>query len=153
MLRALLRFVTTFPLPQFSRLATTDDGSQLYFSLSAQLRGTTNENEYRKIFRYDSSGLHFFAQKDRIAVAGGIMTPTSNPYSLTSAYVSGNGSVVGYVGAADCPDGLCSYQGLLQTTLQFEGALFPTTLPYGCALSKNAQYAMCITGGSEPAQQ
>ena len=153
MLRALL-LTTTFPLlAQFSGLATTDDGSQLYFSSPLQLAGTTDENAYSKIFRYDGTGIHFVAQMARVATVGGIMLPTSNPYNLTAAYISGNGSVPGYVGTADCPDGPCYYQGLQQTTLQFAGSFTPYVLPYGCQISKNARYALCITAGREPIYQ
>jgi uncharacterized protein (TIGR03437 family) len=143
---ALFLFLT-FPLfAQFSGLATTDDGSQLYFSTSLQLKGTTSENLYRKIFRYDSSGLHFVAQADRVAIANGYPRLT-NPYNLVSGYISGNGSVVGYVGYADCAGfQLCaSTPGMGQTTLQYSGALFPTTLPYDCAITRNARYAACAT--------
>jgi uncharacterized protein (TIGR03437 family) len=137
-------------MAQFSGLAVTDDGSQLYFSSSLQLAGTTNENTYSKIFRYDGPGIHLVAQVARVGTAGGIMLPDSNPYNLTSAYVSGNGSVTGYVGTADCPDGPCYFQGFQQTTLQFPGSFTPTVLPYGCQISKNARYALCITGGRQP---
>jgi len=153
MLRGLL-LIATFPLfAQFSGLAVTDDGSQLYFSSSLQLAGTTDENTYSKIFRYDGTGIHFVAQMARVATAGGIMLPDSNPYNLTAAYVSGNGSVPGYVGTADCPDGPCYYQGFQQTTLEFVGSFMPTVLPYGCQISKNARYALCITGGRQPIYQ
>src|ERR1700730_10139791 len=137
----------SFAIParaQFSGLATTDDGSQLYFSSSLQLSGTANENPYSKIFRYDATGIHFVAQTARIATAGGLNLPTSNPYNLTAAYVSGNGRVTGYVGTADC-QAPCYYQDLRQTTLQFPESFTPTVLAYGCQMSKNARYALCIT--------
>jgi uncharacterized protein (TIGR03437 family) len=157
-MRTALVFLSLIPaMAQFSGLAVTDDGSQLYFSSSLQLAGTTDENTYSKIFRYDGTGIHFVAQMARVATAGGgivpTMLPTSNPYNLTSAYVSGNGSVPGYVGTADCPAGPCNYQGLQQTTLQFAGLFTPYVLPYGCQISKNARYALCITGGREPIYQ
>src|SRR5271165_3363580 len=115
-MRAALIFLSLVPaMAQLSGLAVTDDGSQLYFSSSLQLAGTTNENTYSKIFRYDGTGIHFVAQMARVATAGGIMLPNSNPYNLTAAYVSGNGSVPGYVGTADCPYGPCYFQGLQQT--------------------------------------
>jgi hypothetical protein len=111
-MRVSLIFFSLIPaMGQFSGLAATDDGSQLYFSSSLQLAGTTNENTYSKIFRDDSTGIHFVAQMARVATARGIMLPNSNPYNLTGAYVSGSGSVSGYVGTADCPHGPCYYQG------------------------------------------
>jgi hypothetical protein len=153
MMRALLLLLTTLPLcGQFSGLATTDDGSVLYFSSTLQLSGTTNENAAGKIFRYDSTGVHFVAQVMKVPAAGGIMLASTNPYNLTSAYVSGSGSVTGYIGTADCTGG-CYYQGLLQTTLQYPGSLVPTSLPFGCAISANARYANCITAGRETHEQ
>jgi uncharacterized protein (TIGR03437 family) len=150
MLRIYILFLIILPaFGQFTGLATTDDGKQFYFSTSLQLSGTTNENSYPKIFRYDNNGIRLVAQVDKVAIAPGIGTPSSNPYNLTSAYVSGNGSVFGYVGVADCNTGVptCYYAGLDQTTLQYYGGIWPLQLPWGCSLSKNAQYAMCITGG------
>lgn len=147
-MRVSLIYLSLIPaMAQFSGLAATDDGSQLYFSSSLQLAGTTNENTYSKIFRYDGTAIHFVAQMARVATAGGIGLPTSNAYNLTAAYVSGNGSVPGYVSTADCPAGPCYYQGLQQTTLQFVGSFTPYVLPYGCQISKNARYALCVTGG------
>lgn len=154
--RAFFLFLSILPLfGQFSGLATTDDGSQLYFSSVLQLSGTSNENTYAKIFRYDASGIHFVAQVDKIAIAPGPGTPSTNPYSLTSAYVSGTGSVFGYVGIADCFTGVptCYYAGLEQTTLQYEGSFSAYSLPYGCTISKNARYAACITGGRQTYEQ
>jgi uncharacterized protein (TIGR03437 family) len=146
-MRASLIFLSLIPaMAQFSGLATTDDGSQLYFSTPLQLAGTTDENTYSKIFRYDGTGIHLVAQVARVATAGGIDLPDSNAYNLTSAYVSGNGTVTGYVGTAD---GGTYYviQNKQQTTLQYPGSFTPYVLPYSCQISKNARYALCVTGG------
>ncbi|MGA3186386.1 MAG: hypothetical protein ABSF22_04685 [Bryobacteraceae bacterium] len=71
--RALLIILATFPLPaQFSGLATTNDGTQLYFSSSLQLSGTTDENPYSKIFLYNASGFHLAAQVHRIVTGAKI---------------------------------------------------------------------------------
>ena len=139
---------------QFSGLATTDDGSQLYFSSSLQLIGSKNENPYSKIFRYDASGgsgvrdafrrsegggsFHLAAQVDK--VANGAMTGIlTNFYNLSNPYVSGDGSVTGYVGTADCV-GICLPVDASQTTLQ---SAVPATLPHACQVSRNAQCALC----------
>jgi uncharacterized protein (TIGR03437 family) len=143
--RAIFLFLPIVPLfAQFRGLSTTNDGSQLYFSSSLQLAGAPQENSYGKIFRYDSAGLHFVAQVDRVAVTGAYPR-LSNPYNLVSGYISGRGSVVGHVGAADCAGfDLCpSTPQMAQTTLQYPGTLFPTVLPYNCVITSNAQYAAC----------
>ena len=136
MLRAIFFSLTIVPaFAQFRGLSTTNDGSQLYFSSALQLNGSIGENSYAKIFRYDSSGLHFVAQADRVAVPNGYPR-LSNPYNLSDSYISGNGSVTGYVGYADCAGfQLCvSGPGISQTTLQYPGALFPTIIrsAWGC---------------------
>ncbi len=101
---------------QFSGLAVTDDGSQLYFSSSLQLIGSKNEVIHTRRFfamltarpggpafenafrRSDGGGsFHLAAQVDKVATgaASGALT---NFYSLSNPYVSGDGSVTGYVG-------------------------------------------------------
>jgi uncharacterized protein (TIGR03437 family) len=137
--RALLFLLTTVSLfGQFYGLSTNNDGTQLYFSAPLQLSGTTNENPYSKIFRYDSAGLHFVAQMDPITLPNGSYVLT-NAYNLVAGYISGNGNVTGYVGNAGC--GPYIAPGCSQTTLFYQG--LATTLPYSCAVSKSARYAAC----------
>jgi uncharacterized protein (TIGR03437 family) len=129
---------------QFSGLATTNDGSKLYFSSLLQIVGSTNENSYEKIFYYDGANFHLFAQRS---------PSDTNFYHLEAPYVSGNGAVTGYQAISACMgiDASCDELSPTVTTLFYPGSLFPSTLGYGCTLSKNAQYALCQTGAPGPA--
>jgi hypothetical protein len=146
----ILLFFGPYVLGQFSGLATTDDGSQLYFSSSLQLKGTENENPYPKIFRYNGNerprvrdvGVEYFhlaAQVDKVA-NGATSGVVSNFYNLNSAYVSGDGTVTGYIGFADCA-GSCFHGVISQTTVR---SSVPVTIPGLCQMSRNAQFAFCL---------
>jgi uncharacterized protein (TIGR03437 family) len=119
--------------------ATTDDGGQLYFVSNFLLRGSTGETTTPKLFKYDGTNFSLVVQIP-YAVAN------DNPifYALLSPRISGDGSVVGYVATQGCGNS-CSVKGGYQTTLQFPGQAAPLTLPYYCQISRNAQYALCVT--------
>ncbi len=72
---------------QPSGLATTDNGSQIYFSTSQVLRGS-GEVMNPKIFRLDSNGLALVEQRAQDGVPN-----FTNFFQLTSADVSGDGTV------------------------------------------------------------
>lgn len=165
--RALLLVLTIFlwfgqsMFGQFSGLAVTDDGTQVYFSSTLQLIGTKNENPYSKIFRFDGSGrpdvrdpfhrpelggdFHLVAQVDKVAngATTGVLT---NFYNLSQAYVSGDGKITGYVGTADCVGaaGQCVGVNVSRTTLP---SAVSATLPYACQVNRNAQFALCHISG------
>jgi hypothetical protein len=152
--RALLLFLTpilffgqsTQPSPA-DAFATTDDGSQLYFISSLVLRGSTGESTTPKLFKYASGTFSLVAQ-----------VPYSNPGGNVSYWdfleprVSGDGNVSGYVATQGCGNScnLSAGQGYL-TTLQLPGSATPITLPYYCQISRNAQFALCVT--AEPSLQ
>jgi hypothetical protein len=54
--------------PEFRHLATTDDGSRLYFSSASALGGAT-ASPFARIFVFGPQGLHLFAQQDAHALA------------------------------------------------------------------------------------
>ncbi len=136
LLSALLCIVPAFA--QITSLAINDKGGQLYISTTFQLAGTTGENNYQKLFSYDGTSFHLFAQRS---------LADSSDYHLVGAYVSGNGSVIGYTAVGDCLAD-CDYRLLPSvTTLFYPGSISPSTLPYPCGISKNAQYALCAMGG------
>jgi uncharacterized protein (TIGR03437 family) len=140
-LRVVLIFLAAFPaLAQFSGLATTTDGSQLYFSSPLQLTGSADTSSYAKIFRYDGTNFYLYAHLAMVQSTGPSIT--SNYYSLTSPFVSGNGATTGYVGVADCTD--CRLSALpAQTTFEFAGALGELVLPGQCDVSTNGEFALC----------
>jgi uncharacterized protein (TIGR03437 family) len=140
-------------LAQFSNFVTTKDGSQLYFSSTLQLTGSTDISADPKIFRYDGTHFYLYAHLAKISSnqpskPGPQYTINSNYYSLKSPFASGSGAVTGYVGYADCNN--CGYDRILpaQTTFQFAGALGSLVLPYDCDVSTNSRYALCQTTAS-----
>jgi uncharacterized protein (TIGR03437 family) len=136
---------------QFSNLVTTTDGSQLYFSSTLQLSGSSDTTSDPKIFWYDGTKIRLSAHLAKVSstppnLKAGQVSIDSNYYSLQSPFTSGNGSVTGFVGYADCLG--CTYARVLpaQTTFQFAGALGELVLPYECNVSTNGRYALCLTG-------
>ncbi len=146
-----LIFLSAMPvLAQFSGLATTADGSALYFSSPLQLAGSTDAGSDPKIFRYDGAHFYLYAHLAKAAippppVPAGQAAIVSNYYRLGAPFVSGNGAVTGYVGYADCLG--CTYARVLaaQTTFQFAGAFGSLVQPYACDVSTNGRYALCLT--------
>jgi uncharacterized protein (TIGR03437 family) len=154
-MRAALIFLAAIPaLAQFSGLATTTDGSQLYFSSPMQLTGSADTSSYPKIFRYD--GAHFSLYATLAKVTSTAPPPqagptiTSNYYALAYPFVSGNGATTGYVGYADCTG--CSYDRVLpaQTTFQFAGAGGELVLPRQCNLNTSGRFALCQVETGSP---
>jgi len=139
---------------QFNAMTTTDDGSHLYFSSTLQLTGSTDENSYEKIFVYDGATFRLFAQATKFE-DGSNPPVTTNPYRLTAPYVSGNGQITGFVGVADCaPTVSCSpvsREVPSQTTIQF-ASYARTILTHACEVSRNTQFALCITGRAADGQ-
>ncbi len=152
-MRCVLTFLFSIPaLAQFSGLATTTDGSQLYFSSTMQLTGSADTSSNAKIFRYDGTNFYLYAALARVAstapppLAG--PTISSNYYSLGSPFVSGDGATTGYVGYADCGD--CSADRVLpaQTTLAYAGT--PTVLPDQCDVNNSGTSLLCRLGTGSP---
>ncbi len=160
-MRAILIFLSTIPaMAQFSSLATTRDGSRLYFSSTLQLAGSTDTSSDPKIFFYEGSHFYLYAHLAKAtfsppSIPAGQAALDSNYYSLEAPFVSGNGAVMGYVGYADCLG--CTYARVLpaQTTFQFAGAFGPLVLPYACDVNTDGRYALCLTrmtpGNATPA--
>jgi uncharacterized protein (TIGR03437 family) len=84
---------------QFSGLTTTTNGSAVWFSSPLRQRGTA-QYLWSKIFRIDSSGAALVAEMQ----PGGVILP-SNPYILTNPQVSGDGTLLVYLGTRPCQGG------------------------------------------------
>ena len=148
-MRAALIFLAAIPvLGQFYGLATTTDGSQLYFSSPLQLTGGADTSSYAKIFRYDGTNFYQYAQLARVASTGPSIT--SNYYSLTSPFVSGNGATTGYAGFADCA--ACANDRVLpaQTTFEFAGAFGELVLPGLCNVNTSGGFALWGVDAGSP---
>jgi len=125
---------------QIVGLATTDDGSVLYFSTPFNLAGAANPTSANKIYIYDANGLRLYS--DRFPEQAGIPEPigTSNPW------VSGDGSVVAYQGTYTT-NGCYGFAFCIPpmtytlTAIQRESAA-PEILNTAAILSANGQYAV-----------
>ena len=93
----LLVFVSLRGLAQFSGLATTTDGSALYFSSTLRLRGST-ESDAPKIFRHGAK----FDLVEEVLRDNSIPDNTSNFYELIEPQVSGDGKIVAYTSTPEC---------------------------------------------------
>src|SRR5579863_6639464 len=82
---------------QFTGLATTTDGSKLYFSSSLRLRGS-NQEDAPKIFSYDAG----FKLVREVDLDNSIPENESNYYKLIEPQVSGDGKVVAFTSGQDC---------------------------------------------------
>jgi uncharacterized protein (TIGR03437 family) len=93
----LLLFAGLPVLAQFSGLATTTDGPQLYFSSTLRLRGST-ESDAPKIFRHGAS----FSLVREVLRDDSVPDQLSNYYMLIEPQVSGDGKVVAYTSTLEC---------------------------------------------------
>ncbi|MBS1876322.1 MAG: hypothetical protein JSU00_24115 [Acidobacteria bacterium] len=127
---------------QFSGLAVTDDGTQVYFSaplvLTADSR--TGLNSELRLYRWTANGVEFVAERGSLAAPG----VSSANAGVTGARVSGDGSLYGYtmynVCASPVQNGVCDnvlpYQAVLQGRI---------SAPLGAGqlhLSRNGRWAL-----------
>src|ERR1700736_6017754 len=76
---------------QVTDLASNLNGSELYFSAPASLRGT-NAPRFSKIFRWSAAqGLEVYASRERV-LAGRL----TNYYALTGPSVSSDGNLIAF---------------------------------------------------------
>jgi uncharacterized protein (TIGR03437 family) len=79
---------------QFTGLATTSDGSEVFFASTLKLK-RTNEPPWGKLFVADESGVRLVRSRDMVAPPPG--TPPCNvgiPYAYLDAQVSGDGQII-----------------------------------------------------------
>lgn len=111
-------------VPQFRQLATTDDGSRVYFSSPLPLLGAADAGP-SKIFVLGNSGLHLFAEQDT--------------YPLGWPSASGDGGVVAFSGVVT---------GKFQANVALgNGAVFWTSAGQA-GLSRNGRFALLVPDGS-----
>ena len=124
---------------QYSGLAATDDGGQLYFSSALRLRGS-DEPVFPKIFQY--AGEFQLFRDTGVPVPG---YPFSS-FQLTDPDVSGDGSVVAYTSGMVCTHSGCLFD--VQKEGNIVGAdIAPGLLDDGTIrLSGNHQYALMFNG-------
>src|ERR1022692_2629537 len=124
-------------LAQFSGLATTTDGSQLYFSSTLRLRGST-ESDAPKIFRHGAS----FSLVREVLRDDSVPDQLSNYYMLIEPQVSGDGKVVAYTSTLECYASQSTVCGTQYLPNVVGGSAIPThNIGYGHArLSPDGRY-------------
>ena len=122
---------------QITGMATTDDGSVVYFATPFNLAGTANPTAAAKIFVYDANGFRLFADQ----------FPTNAPVNITisNPWVSGDGSVAAYRGTYST-ENVCGllqicYNTYTETAVQI-GSAPPIVLNGAAVLSASGQYAL-----------
>jgi len=135
---------------QITGMATTDDGSVLYFSTPFRLTGTS-EPGTSKIYAYDASGFRLYVDQ------------FPNPYNTTIGHpwVSGDASVVAYTGTYSLTN-ICGFMEectmvYTQTAVE-RGAAPPAVLNEAAVIGANGRYALIpgpalldLTTGSQTA--
>jgi uncharacterized protein (TIGR03437 family) len=103
MVRTTWAFWICLPLlGQFNDLATTEDGSVVFFS-TWHRRSGSSEPFHGRIYVGDATGIRLYAERQRIEVPG---NPTvTSYYWLSSPEVSGDGRLVAFTGRRDCLGG------------------------------------------------
>lgn len=136
---------------QFESLATTDDGSVLYFATNLRQKNTA-QTFYGKIFKVDSAGIQMYAAREKVEpppltqpVPGGFRG-LSNYYWLSTPDVSGDGKVVAYSGTADCYGAAykCATPSLTEATVTGTLSAPDLRLPGYSRLSQNGAYALSV---------
>ena len=138
--RTAILLVLALPLAaQFQHLATTADGSVLYFSISLPFRDIGAPHQGR-IYRWDAArGIHVFAERTN---EGG---PTlSNHYDLSGPSVTASGDSVAFTGRRDCRIGTpCAVNPQTEGVVQpVAGGPFLFQDRGVIHLSRNGRYAL-----------
>jgi uncharacterized protein (TIGR03437 family) len=128
---------------QFSGLTTTNDGSEVWFASPLRLRGT-DQYLWSKIFRIDANGAVLAAE-----VAQSSPVPPTNAYVLTQPQVTGDGTLLIYLGTLYCVDGSSCF-----LSEQHSSTLLNTTTgqatPVGpnASISRNGRYLASYSSGN-----
>jgi uncharacterized protein (TIGR03437 family) len=131
----------------FSGLATNQDGSVLYFSSAARMKGTS-QYFHSKIFRWDATlGISLFEQRPDDFPYPAVRPPFgvgSTFFALFAPDISSDGSVLAFIGSRNCwGNSSCLHYDLKTQTSVYalaDPTAPPTTLPGLGALSPNGRY-------------
>ncbi len=122
-------------LAQTAHLATTDDGSVLYFASTLRQPGA-GQSMATKLFRIDSSGAHLIDDEGNVGVGAGY-------WNLSNPSVSGDGSRLVYTARVPCGCSTVCVHDELSTPRTPPGApgLFIQTDMGGVVMSRNGRFA------------
>src|SRR5260370_20730125 len=135
------------PAQSFQNLATTADGSVLYFSTSSRQKGTSQRFD-SKIFRWTAAtGVQLVAEGPE--AINGCVSPTFS--QLRAPQVSLDGSVVGYTASRTVRNSpFCAPGEPNMGTVMRSGQTI--LLDGNAALSPNGRYAITTTAAPAPSQ-
>jgi uncharacterized protein (TIGR03437 family) len=124
---------------QFSQLAATDDGKQLYFTSQSLLKGAKQTLPWAesRLYRYGTDGVTLFAERGSLAPqhSGGSGDGASGPQ------VSGDGSVVGFTLQDICPTSSDCTQPV-SAEAELRGKTTQDLGPGVLQLSRNGRWAL-----------
>jgi uncharacterized protein (TIGR03437 family) len=134
---ACLLLAASAAFAQFQNLAASDAGDQLYFSSPFRQTGS-DQFPHAKLFRWSDAGFDLVEQRDRQGPG-----PANNFYELIQPDVSGDGSVVTFVGYSPCYGGSsCIYHEYYQASLLGNDPAAATLGLGHTQLSRNGRYAV-----------
>lgn len=124
---------------QFSQLAATDDGKQIYFTSQLLLKGATPAAAFpeTRIYRFGADGVTLFAERGTLASKNSF----SSGDGASNPQISGDGTVVGYTLNDVClPGSEC-----VQSEGQVRGASLQDLGPGSLQMSRNGRWALLTT--------
>ncbi|HEY7339205.1 MAG TPA: hypothetical protein VH639_30230 [Bryobacteraceae bacterium] len=135
---ALILFVAAPGWAQFTQLAATDDGQDLYFSSPLRIQPATPVAPESRVFHAGLSGIELAAERGALAPNNGA---SGTGDGIGQAQISGDGSLIGVTAHSICPGG-----GPCANPVQTEGLLGGSKTadlgPGALQLSRNGRWAV-----------
>jgi len=141
MVKILWAFVICYPLfGQFNELATTADGSVVFFSTWYRRSGS-GEPFQGRIFTSGPSGTRLYAERPRVIIPGSPLV--TNYYWLSAPEVSSDGRIVGFTARRDCLSGRqCIGVETTETTITGIPGVSELTVRGRVRFSASGRYAL-----------
>jgi uncharacterized protein (TIGR03437 family) len=132
---------------QFSQLAATDDGKQLYFASQLLLKGSTESlaPAEARLYRWGADGVSLFAERGALAPRNAF----TGGDGVSDPQVSGDGSVVGFTFNDICPSSGDCDQPINQEG-EIRGTVTQDLGPGVLQLSRNGQWALLTVTNNDP---
>jgi hypothetical protein len=133
----LLLLAAVLVCAQFSQLAATDDGKQLYFTSQMMFKGATagQGREYR-LFHAGAEGLALVLERGALASTSSF----SSSSGVTNVSVTGDAGLLGY-----SLNDICSLPGCANSVVQIRGKQSMDLGQGTVELSRNGRWALWIT--------
>src|SRR5262249_37236570 len=127
---------------EVANLATTDDGSVIYFSSTLRLRGT-DQFEHPKIFRADQTSVSLFAQLNKSETFVEFDHCWTDFFYLIEPEPSGDGSLVAFNAGRLCgPSHSCLSMNMFEGNIQDAAGVLVRQFPGKVKISRNGRFAL-----------